>query len=87
MDKINWNNLIQNYFSKTKPQKIHGNFTFEQVVFKSLCTPQMEVNIINNITIGDIPKVLLLQDVDQVFEEVAYFEEVTVPGNVLFVAM
>lgn len=43
----------------------------------------MNVNTINNITIDDILKVLLLQDVDQIFEEVAYLEKVSVPGNVL----
>lgn len=84
MDDVNWNNLIQNYFSKTKSQEIPRSYTFAQVVFKSLCSPQMNVNTINNITIDDIPKVLLLQDVDQIFEEIVYFEEVSVPGNILF---
>ncbi|KAK9870805.1 hypothetical protein WA026_009763 [Henosepilachna vigintioctopunctata] len=78
VDGVSLVDLRDYYFSKTKNQKITGGIYFANHVnfLGNLVSPKLAMNgAINGIKISELPRTVLLQDEDQVFEEMVYLEE------------
>lgn len=83
LNGINVDYLSSNYLSKTKDQKIFASLTFANttVFLKDVTTSHMHVgNLINDIDLKDFLENVLMHRT-QLFEDVVYFEEVTVESE------
>ncbi|XP_045480010.1 uncharacterized protein LOC123684687 [Harmonia axyridis] len=81
VDGVNLDILEKEYFSKTKDQAITGGLYFaDNVLFSNnLICPEVAMNgAVNGLKIKELPRTVLLQDMDQLFEEIAYFENIVV---------
>ncbi|XP_044747906.1 uncharacterized protein LOC123309089 [Coccinella septempunctata] len=81
VDDVNLEVLEKEYFSKSKDQAITGGLYFSNnVIFaKNLVCPEVAMNgEVNGVKIQELPRTVLLQDMDQLFEDIAYFESIIV---------
>ncbi|KAF7271929.1 hypothetical protein GWI33_015227 [Rhynchophorus ferrugineus] len=79
IDGIKLNIISQNYLSKTRPQNITSNLSFEHVTFSNISSALLNITgPINGVALNGLLQTVLLQDVDQLFENPVYFENLQV---------
>lgn len=77
--------LAENYFSKTKDQKITSVLEFDNLTFENEITaPHMTLEgDVNGVNLEEFIRTALLDDYDQIFEIIAYLEYITIDSKAL----